>query len=175
MHRYTIILYSDGKFSIIWKYPNTFFSHGKVTIIWKYLNIYGEQRTTKFRIIYYTKLSEGTTRWTRRINDRTSNDGEVCTLRWKKRTKAKGGLSRASNPLEDDGFYTRIEFFFSFLFFLPFRLVGDLSTARVSADCFADSSLCPLVEKREIEKAPFNEVTRRQVVGIVARYRFRRP
>lgn len=84
-------------------------------------------------------------------------------------------LAPATLSKTTDGFYIRIEFFFSFLFFLPFRLVGDLSTARVSADCFADSSLCPFVEKREIEKAPFNEVTRREVVGIVARYRFRRP
>lgn len=117
-------------------FANASFSHGKVTIIWKYLYIYGEQRTTKFRIIYYTKLSEGTTRWTRRINDGTSNDGEVCTLRWKKRTKAKGGLSRASNPLEDDGFYIRIEFFFSFLFFSTF------SVGRWSIDC---TSFCRLL------------------------------
>lgn len=50
----------------------------------------------ELRIIHYARLSEWTT-GPGRINDRISGDGEVCTLRWKRRTKAREGLSHGGD------------------------------------------------------------------------------
>lgn len=69
----------------------------------------------------------------------------------------------------------RVLSFLSFSFFLSlactFRLAGDLSIARVSCRLLRGFSFVPPrreKERKKIEKAPFNEVTRREVVGIVA-------